>query len=85
MLFRSASLVSLVFTLSAWSADYPLEAVKVSGTTIRTDKILELAGMQIGAPMNKESIDAACDKLQLTGLFSAVEYQIGRASCRERV
>lgn len=75
MIVSQTFLLFLLCSFTAWNADFPLEALQLSGTTERTETVLELAGLRIGTPVDKAAMDAACEKLQQTGLFASVEYR----------
>jgi len=75
MFTRPAVFLVLACSLAARAADFPLEALRLSGTTMRAETVLALAGLSIGVPVNKAALDAACEKLQQTGLFATVDYR----------
>ena len=59
----------------ALAAGVPLESVTVDGTVLAKEMVLEVAGLKVGAPIDKAGIEAACLKLQESGLFSSIEYR----------
>lgn len=59
----------------ALAAAVSLESVTVDGTALAKDLVLEVSGLQVGAPIDKAGIEAACLKLHESGLFSSVEYR----------
>ena len=60
--------------LHAQDTPYPLESVSVEGTKISRATVLEIAGLRIGAPVNKAAIEQACGRLQESGIFQAIDY-----------
>lgn len=69
----------LLFILCAGSADsqegaFPLESVTIEGSTIPQAVILEIAGLQLAAPIDKAGIEQACKKLQDSGIFASIAY-----------
>ncbi len=64
----------LALALYAQDAPYPLESVAVEGTRISRETVMELAGLRIGAPVNKAAIEQACGKLQEAGIFQSIDY-----------
>ena len=64
----------LAAALSAAETTYPLESVTIEGSRVSRDIVLELSGLRMGAPTNKETIEQACKKLEDTGVFSSIQY-----------
>lgn len=54
---------------------HPLESVVVQGSGMSRDTVMGMAGLEIGKPVDKTSIEAACAKLGESGLFQDVQYQ----------
>jgi outer membrane protein assembly factor BamA len=73
MLPRLALALVLLHSLQAQSL--PLESVILEGTGVSRDAVLAIADLRIGALINKAAIDAACGKLQDTGLFQSISYR----------
>jgi hypothetical protein len=67
MTVKHAFLLFWACSFAARSANFPLEALQLSGTTERTETVLELTGLRIGSPVDKTAMDAACERLQQTG------------------
>jgi outer membrane protein assembly factor BamA len=61
--------------IQAQSVSFPLESVSVEGTALSKEAVLELAGIRIGASVDKNSFDAMSQKLNDTGLFESVSYR----------
>ena len=59
----------------AQDAPIPLESVTATGTSIPQSLILELAGLHPGALIDPPAIDAACKRLEQTGLFGSIAYR----------
>ncbi len=51
---------------------YPLESVTLNGTALPESTVLDIAGLHIGAPLDKSEIEQACQKLNESGLFTAL-------------
>lgn len=64
----------------ALAAAVPLESVTVDGTVLAKEMVLEVAGLKVGASIDKAGIEAACLKLQESGLFSSLEYRYATGS-----
>jgi len=64
----------MVCALGAQDDSLPLESVAIEGTHVYRNVVLEIAGLRIGAPVNKASIDSACEKLQKSGIFGSIDY-----------
>ena len=60
---------------AAPAAQLPLEELQLTGTTIQKSAILAIGGLRIGAPIDRPAIEAACQKLQETGLFAQVGFR----------
>lgn len=73
MLPKLAFALVLAYPLRAQSL--PLESVVLEGTGLSRDAVLGIAGLRIGAPINKAAIEAALGKLGATGLFQSVSYR----------
>src|SRR5947209_8406933 len=55
---------------------FPLETLKVQGNQrIPADRIIQLSGLKIGAPVVKQDFDAARLKLMASGAFESVGYE----------
>jgi outer membrane protein assembly factor BamA len=70
----------LLFALCAGSAvsqngTFPLESVSIEGSGIPQPVILEMAGLRIGAALDKSGIEAGCRRLQESGLFASISYR----------
>src|SRR5260370_22817998 len=73
----TSGLISLSVTalsMHGQDAAFPLESVSVEGTAISRATVLEIAGLRIGALVNKSAIEQACGRLQESGIFSAIDY-----------
>jgi len=68
------SLAVLLSGIQAQDASFPLESVSVEGTAISRATVLEIAGLRIGAPVNKAAIEQACGRLQESGIFQSINY-----------
>lgn len=56
--------------------EFPIRSLKVEGNRIFSeDKILALAGVQIGQPASKDAFEAARDRLVASGYFETVGYR----------
>jgi len=55
-------------------AEFPLESLKVTGNKAFTEaQILKVAGLKLGAPVNKQGFDQARDRLAATGAFLDIQ------------
>jgi outer membrane protein assembly factor BamA len=61
--------------VASQNATFPLESVAIEGSSIPKPVILEVAGLRIGAPVNKGAIEQGCQKLNDSGLFSSITYR----------
>jgi outer membrane protein assembly factor BamA len=66
--------MALLYRIQAQSTSLPLESVSVEGTVLSKEVVMELAGLHIGAPVDKAALEAASQKLGETGLFESVSY-----------
>jgi len=68
----------LMATLSAvWlfgQASFPLESVSVQGSVLSSHVIEQIAGLRLNAPIDKAGLEAACKRLEQSGIFSSVAY-----------
>ncbi len=53
----------------------PLEAINIQHSAISSDVIQPLTGLSLGQPIDKAAIEAACQRLSDTALFSNVQYR----------
>src|SRR5258708_32054431 len=60
--------------MHAEAGAFPVGAVAGEGAAISRGTVLEIAGLRIGAPVNKSAIEQACGRLQESGIFSAIDY-----------
>jgi TonB family protein len=65
----------LLAGLHAQEPTVPLEALSVRGTTLPQATVLKLTELQIGASIGMPDIEAACARLQSTGMFATVAYR----------
>jgi outer membrane protein assembly factor BamA len=63
----------LVVTAEAQGNHYPLESVTLNGTALPESTVLDIAGLQIGAPLDKAAIEQACQTLNESGLFTSLK------------
>src|SRR5579884_721357 len=68
-------LIALGSVLAAQSTVFPLESVSVEGTSLSQAVVLELTGLKIGSPVDPSAMQAACKKLEETGLFDFIDFQ----------
>jgi outer membrane protein assembly factor BamA len=61
--------------IHAQEVSFALESVSVEGTTIPKQSVMEIAGLRIGAPVNKAAIEKGCAKLQESGIFKSIDYR----------
>jgi len=66
--------IVVLYQIQAQSTSFPLESVSIEGTTWSKDAVLDLAGLHIGAPVDKAAIEAASQRLSDTGMFESVNY-----------
>ena len=72
--FYGASLFPL-FAQAPASQTSKLQAVNIVGhDKIRSTDIVELTGLQLGAEVSRDDLQAAADRLVQTGLFASVKY-----------
>src|SRR5579864_2665867 len=62
-------------SVAAQNAAYPLESVKIEGSSIPQPVILEIANLRLAAPIEKGSIERACKTLEESGLFASISYR----------
>jgi outer membrane protein assembly factor BamA len=74
MFSRLILLAALLVPIQAQESAFRLESVTLTGTTLRTDIVVEMAGLHVGAPIDKNAIEAACGRLRDTGLFQSINY-----------
>ncbi len=67
--------MALVCSALAQTSSFPLESVAVEGTALSKEAVMEIAGLHIGSPVDKASIEAASQKLSESGLFESVNYR----------
>ncbi len=67
----------LVVTAEAQGNHYPLESVTLNGTALPESTVLDIAGLDIGAPLDKSGIEQACQKLNESGLFTSLNCHYG--------
>jgi len=67
--------LALSFVIHSQDATLPLESVSVEGSAQPNETVLEIAGFHIGAPVDKAAIEAACIKLQESGIFQSINYR----------
>ena len=67
--------IVIICRIQAQSASFPLESASVEGTLLSKDVVLELAGLHIGAPVDKAAIEVASQRLSQSGLFESVNYR----------
>ena len=66
------ALLLLLSTALAWA-----QGVNLEGTQRLSDAaLINVAGLQIGTPPTKSSLDAACNRLVKTGLLDSCQYQM---------
>jgi outer membrane protein assembly factor BamA len=65
----------LLYGLHAQTVSFPLESISVEGTAMSKDVVLDLAGLHLGSPVDKDSLDAASRKLADSGMFESVNYR----------
>jgi len=72
-------LVWMVFLcrIQAQSTSFPLESVSVEGTALSKEVVLQLAGLNIGVPIDQAAMEAASQKLNATGMFETISYSYG--------
>ena len=72
-----ATIAGLFISLNvaAQNASFPLESVTLEETSLPKQTVLDIAGLRIGAPVDKEAIEAACKHLQESGLFQSINYR----------
>ncbi len=63
----------LVVTAEAQGNLYPLESVTLNGTALPESTVLDIAGLHIGAPLDKAGIEQACERLNESGLFTSLK------------
>jgi outer membrane protein assembly factor BamA len=61
--------------IPAQNGSLPLESVALEGTSLSKDFVMEMAGLRIGAQVDKAAIEAACARLQESGIFQSINYR----------
>lgn len=74
MLFLAFWVALPQWALSQSTASFPLEGVKISGSLVPAHVVMEIGGLKLGQSLNKEGIEAACQKLGQSGIFEDVSY-----------
>src|ERR1700738_1807921 len=83
MHMRTASIalmLAILFAVSAWAqgdtiATAPLREIRAEGLkSLPEPQVAALSGLQIGAQVGKDDLQAAADKLVQSGLFAKVRY-----------
>ncbi len=59
---------------------FPLDSVAIEGSSIPQAVVLEIAGLQLNAPIDKAGIEQAGKKLEESGLFSSIAYRFASAA-----
>jgi len=59
----------------AQNAATALESVAIQGSLVTQSAILEIAKLKVGEVIDKAGIEAACKRLQESGLFSSISYR----------
>jgi outer membrane protein assembly factor BamA len=75
MLRKLICLLVFLSRMQAQNASVPLESVSLQGTTLSKEFVLEIAGLRIGAPVDKAAIETACLKLKESGIFESIAYR----------
>ena len=57
------------------NAAFPLESVMIEGSAIPQPVVLEIAGLHLATPIDKDGIEQACAKLQESGVFASISYR----------
>jgi outer membrane protein assembly factor BamA len=70
----------LAVPVCAQPARFNLDTVTVEGASMPGDIVLTIAGLHVGDKIDKADIEAACGKLQESGLFESIEYSYKPAS-----
>jgi hypothetical protein len=66
---------ALLLPIQAQNASFPLESVALEGATLSKESVLEIAGLRIGALVDKAAIEEACEKLRDSGIFQSITYR----------
>jgi outer membrane protein assembly factor BamA len=61
-------------TAGVTSHSFPLESVKIEGTQLSKEVILEMASLQLGRPVNQAAIEEGCKRLLASGLFPSIAF-----------
>lgn len=76
MMFWKAFILSAgLCALFGQNGAVPLESVTVEGTDLPKPTVEQIAGLRIGAPIDRPGIEKACKNLQESGLFSSVGFK----------
>jgi outer membrane protein assembly factor BamA len=54
---------------------FPLELVNVKGSVLTPTTVEEIAGLRLGAPIDKAAMESACKRLADSGLFASIGYE----------
>ncbi|HYL77710.1 MAG TPA: hypothetical protein VEU96_26080 [Bryobacteraceae bacterium] len=68
-------LILIACALPGQNASFPLESVTLDGTSLSKEFVMEMAGLRIGAAVDKAALEAACAKLQESGIFQSINYR----------
>jgi outer membrane protein assembly factor BamA len=77
MLRMLVAWMAILCRTQAQNPSFPLESVSVEGTSLSKDVVLDLAGLHIGAAVDKAAMEAASQKLSESGMFESVSYSYG--------
>jgi outer membrane protein assembly factor BamA len=72
MMIRAS--LPFLFLCVAYSQN-PLETLTIEGSALPQKTVLELSGLHMGAGIDRAAIEAACRKLEETGLFSSINFR----------
>lgn len=62
-------------TAIAQTGRFPLESVKVEGSSIPEAIVMDIAELRLGLPIDKAGIEQACARIHETGLFGEISYR----------
>ena len=75
---RSIYLFALWLPISSFGMaqqeSFPLQDVKIAGSTVPVKVVMDIGGLKLGQSVNQAAIEEACQKLGQSGIFEDVRY-----------
>ncbi len=68
-------LATFLVAVEAQNTSFPLESVTLTGTVLPRQSVLEISELRLGTPIDKSAIEAACARLNDSGLSASIGYR----------